>query len=719
MKLQTKSLITNTILPLIIFALVIAINFLEITKSKIEDLTETQKAVLHAVSSDINAEVVEFNNILRIGSRLPVIHNFIPFVPQEHIESDLQLIPEYNKVVATLQGVASSSSDIDLLYFTVKNSPIIISNTWAATPPGFDARSRSWYKGAIEANGTYITSPYITADEQLTNKLTISMSHPLVKGNKQEGVIAMDFSIESVISTIRATQETHQEILLTLFNTSNMQILYNKSTTFEDEVFMSDLFEPLGYNEVQQKDFLDLFNRVAREGGADIYNSHRVVAVHKVSGTPWIVTASFSKKKLLNDNISEIVSSYIFASLLFVVILIIGLLLSRKFIFSPIKELSAKFFEISHGEGDLTVRVDSKRKDELGEMAEHFNSFINKIRVMMNSIKETSAAIDSKQVQLSSFTQETASSSVEISSNVDSINKQIEELNSQVLSVSSAMDQIDATVKSLNSSTDVQTSAVNEATSSVEEMVAQLESVARIVSDKKEDAEQLTTVIKESGRQISDGTAANEEVVQLAGKVSDMSNVISSIASQTNLLSMNAAIEAAHAGDAGKGFAVVADEIRKLAEIAQSNSSDIQDTISNILNKVNIAYKISRDSENTFVKLADDINSTILALEEINTSTQELSLGGEQIIKANAELSNVSSQVKQSTEEMGNTISLVTDSTRSVADISSHVTEGMAEISHGTSDITSTVNQVNDLTEELSKNTNLLSSETKKFNTSK
>ncbi len=361
--------------------------------------------------------------------------------------------------------------------------------------------------------------------------------------------------------------------------------------------------------------------------------------------------------------------------------------------------------------------MDDSRKDELGELAGYFNSFLKKIRLMMITIKETSSSIEMKQVSLSGFTQETASSSVEISSNVDSINKQIEELNNQLLSVSSAMDEIDATVASLNSSTDTQTSAVDEATSSVEERVAQLDSVARIVNVKKEDAEKLTAVIKESGQQISDGTAATEQVVELAGKVSEMSNVISSIASQTNLLSMNAAIEAAHAGDAGKGFAVVADEIRKLAEIAQSNSSDIQDTITNILDKVNLAYKISRGSEETFVKLADDINSTIRALEEINTSTQELSLGGEQIIKANAELSNVSSQVKQSTEEMGNTISLITDSTRNAASISTHVTEGMAEISHGTGDIESTVNQVNELAEELSVNTKLLNTETNKFKT--
>ncbi len=409
--------------------------------------------------------------------------------------------------------------------------------------------------------------------------------------------------------------------------------------------------------------------------------------------------------------------TYVIAFIIFIAILLGSFFVSNKIIFKPIKDLSLKFYNISHGEGDLTVSVNAHNRDELGELAGHFNSFIEKIRIIMIQIKETSTSIDIKQEKLASYTQETAASSVEISSNVDSINTQIEEVNNQLLSVSSAMNQIDATIVSLNRSTDTQTTAVNEASSSVEEMVAQLESVAKIVNDKKLEAEQLTEIILESEQQITAGTSANEEVVQLAEKVSEMSTVISNIASETNLLSMNAAIEAAHAGDAGKGFAVVADEIRKLAEIAQANSGDIQETIGNILNKVDIAYNISKNSETTFVRLKDDIQSTIQALEEINISTQELSQGGELIIKANADLSQVSSHVKQSTEEMGETITLISESTRKAADISSHVTEGMAEISHGTGDISSNVNLVNDLTEELTQDTNLLSLETKKFKT--
>ncbi len=332
MKLQSKSLITNLILPLILFIVIILITFQEMSKSKISDLTDTQVAVLHFVSSDISGSILEFRDILRIGSRLPAIQKLIPLVPQDHIEGELNLIPEYKSAVANLEGIAINFSNIDLLYYSVMNSPILISNRWAATLPGFDARERGWFKSAVEKKDTYITPPYLTADQNENSKLTMSMSHPINQKNKILGVIGMDFSIESIVQDIKKTQEKHPEILLTLFNTSNQQILYNKTTTFEDEVYLKDLFEPLGYNEKQSKDFLNTFTRVATQGGGDIYDSHRVVAIQKINGAPWVVTASFSKEKLLRDNISELLFTYIIASVGFGDILLIGFFITKRFI---------------------------------------------------------------------------------------------------------------------------------------------------------------------------------------------------------------------------------------------------------------------------------------------------------------------------------------------------------------------------------------------------
>ncbi|MGL1893823.1 MAG: methyl-accepting chemotaxis protein [Spirochaetaceae bacterium] len=717
MKLWKKSFITNLIAPLIIFIGVMIFTFMQIASYKIDDVSKTQVAVLHAASSDIKATLNHFATILKIGSNIESFKNMMMIMPQDHIEEELNLLPDYNSAVKNLKELTKNNNLIDIIYFTSKNSPILVSQNWANIPPDYDARQRGWYKGAQELKDIFITEPYITADAAVGNKLTTTMSYPIMENGKFEGVIAMDMSIQGVTDEIDNVQKLHPELSITLFNGENQQVLYNQSTSFEDNVFVSDLFEPLGYTEAMQKDFLEMFSRVSTSGKPEKFDAHRVVSLFKVDGTPWLIAAAFTKRELLAKNLSTTFYLFLISTIVFISVLIFGFIISKIFIFKPMEDLSDKFYDISHGEGDLTVRVDRKTNDELGLLARNFNSFTEKIRLMMVTVKDATSSIDEKQNNVTSVTKETAEASTEISTNVVTVNGQIEDLNGQLQSVSSAMDQIAASVTSLFENTNTQTKAVDEASSSIEEMVAQLESVAKIINEKKSEAEKLTHVINESGKQISDATAANEEVVELAGKVSDMSEVISSIASQTNLLSMNAAIEAAHAGDAGKGFAVVADEIRKLAEVAQDSSSEIQETITNILNKVDIAYKISRESENTFQKLREGTQSTITALEDINVSTQELTQGGALIISANAELSHVSIQVRQSAEEMSDTISLVTESTRAAADISTHVKESMSGITHGTNHITSTVKSINDLAAEVSANADLLTTETNKFKT--
>ena len=406
----------------------------------------------------------------------------------------------------------------------------------------------------------------------------------------------------------------------------------------------------------------------------------------------------------------------VLGAILFVVIFI-ALFLVTGTVVTALKTLANCLQGLAEGEGDLTTRIQAHTQDEVGDVARYFNKFIDKLKDIIIVVKRSTVDLVAQKVDLVSNTEETASAAAQITKNVDSIKGQIESLDRETESVSSALEKIEATTNSLNESTGTQATAVEETMASVTQMIAQLKNVATVVVGKKRAAEDLADSIEESGKAIANATQASKEIATLAARIVEMSSVINDISAQTNLLAMNAAIEAAHAGDSGRGFAVVAAEIRKLAETSSGSSQQIAKLVTDIFAKVEIAAKASVESEQTFNVLRAETASTIKALEEINSSTQELSQGGEQIIEATTELNEVTTVVKSATVEMRETVREVTDSARHVADLSAEVAKGMSEIAIGVNEIATATNYVQSVSQGIATQTDSLKTETGKFAT--
>ena len=200
-------------------------------------------------------------------------------------------------------------------------------------------------------------------------------------------------------------------------------------------------------------------------------------------------------------------------------------------------------------------------------------------------------------------------------------------------------------------------------------------------------------------------------------KINEMVTIINGISSQTNLLSMNAAIEAAHAGDAGRGFAVVAEEIRKLADISSTHVKEIKISINGILKGIQKTDENIESTNRAFTLISDEISDVVGALTEILSSTEELSVGGKQILEAMTALSDISTQINSGSNEMKKGSEHAAGSMSNIKQISCEVSSGMDEAVSGTDEVNRAMEDITQLTMDLGYSADNLQKEINRFKT--
>jgi methyl-accepting chemotaxis protein len=372
--------------------------------------------------------------------------------------------------------------------------------------------------------------------------------------------------------------------------------------------------------------------------------------------------------------------------LLVVVALISSIILSifiARAIARPLGRAAREFRSLAEGEADLTVMIKMERRDEIGDLIRDFNAFIAKLREIVSHMKNAQGELAAIGHDLGLSSARTSEAAALIAERTDASRARIESQASSVSETSSAVEEIAKNIESLDRLISTQAAGVSQASAAIEQMI---HNIASISTSSEKMAGEFSLLSSEAG-QGKESMAASVERIALIGQRSEAlveaNAAISSIASQTNLLAMNAAIEAAHAGESGRGFSVVADEIRKLSETAAGQSKTISQEIALVRRAIDEVVKSIGATESSFDRVMGRISETEKLVAEVRHAIVEQKEGSSQVLEALRSMNEITQQVKEGSAEMNAGNSTILDEMNRLRDSSRELAEGTKDMAEG------------------------------------
>jgi len=376
----------------------------------------------------------------------------------------------------------------------------------------------------------------------------------------------------------------------------------------------------------------------------------------------------------------------------------------------------AQLENLSSEQKDLTKRISICSVDELGTIAGMVNSFCEHLGGGIGTIKYKINGLNHTSFELSISMGKTSSAVEQISLNLDSMKNLMVKQENGAEEAGKAVGNIKKNIDSLNKMIEQQRDSVNMSSSAIEEMTANIHSVTQTLAENAKNVVVLTEASEngKSGLQL----VAQEihEIAHDSEGLLEINSLMNNIAAQTNLLSMNAAIEAAHAGEAGRGFAVVADEIRKLAESSSKQSKTTAAMLKKIKASIDNITKSSNEVLARFGAIDTSVKTVSVHEQNILNAMKEQEVGEKQILESIGRLRDLTSSVKKGSDNMAESGEMLVQETDEFIKISKETVEGMNEIMKGINQINVSVNHVNEMSLENNRNFESLKLETQKFN---
>ncbi|KZW99497.1 chemotaxis protein [Pseudoalteromonas luteoviolacea] len=572
-KFTTKITLAASVVLVIVLSLFTVNNFVLMRSQTQEQLT----LVLQEISESVSQNIANWLN-----DRLDIVQS----VAEGHQRSDSE-----EEVRRRLQ-TAANAGHFKNTFIGTPNGRFVLNDPTINLPSDFDATTRPWYQLAMQKRDTAFTSPYTDAT---TNELTITAVVPIYHNGQLAGATGGDIDMATITEIIN-------EIDFLGFGYGFLidgdgRILGHPNTQLNDKN-MQSLF---GQKLALQEEFIEL----------EIDETEKLVSfvkMHGIKNVDWYLGVVIDKE-IAYSSISSFRNMALIYMLLGVVVIVVMMQLLLKYLMRPMNHLNEAIKDIAQGEGDLTRRLVVENKDEFGELSNYFNLFVEKIHQSISKVKDTTFALERVMDGLQSQTQDALDIYTEQTKRTDNVATAINELSSSAIEISNNAKHASELATGANTLSDESQTALN---SNIEEIGA--------LSSKMQEAQ--STI---------DG------LDRLTASIGQVLEVIKGVSEQTNLLALNAAIEAARAGEAGRGFAVVADEVRQLAQRTQESTQEIENTIAELQQGSASAVSVMKLS-------IEDSSASAEKAQSAGTKMQEVSHAIESIDGMNDAVANATQE---------------------------------------------------------------------------